>query len=104
MILVADTSAPVAQWIRASVFGTEGRRFESYPVYHFCFTKISKSRMSDFAEAQCESYPVYHFCFTKISKSRMSDFAEAQCESYPVYHFLFFAQEIVVICFCFKMW
>ena len=25
--------APVAQWIRASVFGTEGRRFESYPVY-----------------------------------------------------------------------
>lgn len=26
--------APVAQWIRASVFGTEGRRFESYPVYH----------------------------------------------------------------------
>ena len=26
--------APVAQWIRVSVFGTEGRRFESYPVYH----------------------------------------------------------------------
>ena len=25
--------APVAQWIRASVFGTEGRRFESYRVY-----------------------------------------------------------------------
>lgn len=26
--------APVAQWIRASVFGTEGRTFESYRVYH----------------------------------------------------------------------
>ena len=26
--------APVAQWIRASVFGTEGRRFESVRVYH----------------------------------------------------------------------
>ena len=26
-------SAPVAQWIRASVFGTEGRGFESLPVY-----------------------------------------------------------------------
>ena len=26
--------APVAQWIRASVFGTEGRGFESLPVYH----------------------------------------------------------------------
>lgn len=25
--------APIAQWIRASVFGTEGRRFESYWVY-----------------------------------------------------------------------
>ena len=25
--------APVAQWIRASVFGTEGRGFESLPVY-----------------------------------------------------------------------
>lgn len=25
--------APVAQWIRASVFGTEGRRFESVRVY-----------------------------------------------------------------------
>ena len=32
--------APVAQWIRASVFGTEGRRFESYPVYH-CEIKSS---------------------------------------------------------------
>ena len=27
-------SAPVAQRIRALVFGTRGRRFESYPVYH----------------------------------------------------------------------
>ena len=26
--------APVAQWIRASVFGTEGRGFESLRVYH----------------------------------------------------------------------
>ena len=25
--------APVAQWIRASVFGTEGRRFESVRAY-----------------------------------------------------------------------
>ncbi len=43
MILVADTSAPVAQWIRASVFGTEGRRFESYPVYHFFCEKTQKA-------------------------------------------------------------
>lgn len=28
--------APVAQWIRASVFGTEGRRFESVRVYQNC--------------------------------------------------------------------
>ncbi len=26
--------APVAQWIRAFVFGTKGRTFESYRVYH----------------------------------------------------------------------
>ena len=32
--MVELVHAPVAQWIRASVFGTEGRRFESYPVYH----------------------------------------------------------------------
>ena len=32
--MVEYEHAPVAQWIRASVFGTEGRRFESYPVYH----------------------------------------------------------------------
>ena len=28
------SSAPVAQWIRALVFGTRCRRFESYRVYH----------------------------------------------------------------------
>ena len=33
-IIKLPKCAPVAQWIRASVFGTEGRRFESYPVYH----------------------------------------------------------------------
>ena len=32
--------APVAQWIRASVFGTESRGFESLRVYHFLFKKI----------------------------------------------------------------
>lgn len=31
-----ESVAPVAQWIRASVFGTEGRGFESPRVYH-CF-------------------------------------------------------------------
>ena len=30
-----ESVAPVAQWIRASVFGTEGRGFESLRVYHF---------------------------------------------------------------------
>jgi hypothetical protein len=30
--------APVAQWIRASVFGTEGRRFESVRAYHTYLT------------------------------------------------------------------
>ena len=29
-----ESVAPVAQWIRASVFGTEGRGFESLRVYH----------------------------------------------------------------------
>ncbi len=29
--------APVAQWIRASVFGTEGRRFESVRVYQITY-------------------------------------------------------------------
>ena len=28
-----ESVAPVAQWIRASVFGTEGRGFESLRVY-----------------------------------------------------------------------
>ena len=33
--MIKYSYAPVAQWIRASVFGTEGRRFESYPVYQY---------------------------------------------------------------------
>ncbi len=31
--------APVAQWIRASVFGTEGRGFEPLRVYHLIKTR-----------------------------------------------------------------
>lgn len=34
--------APVAQWIRASVFGTEGRTFESYRVYHLQFGSVAQ--------------------------------------------------------------
>ena len=33
MLNIPNIHAPVAQWIRASVFGTEGRTFESYRVY-----------------------------------------------------------------------
>lgn len=40
--------APVAQWIRASVFGTEGRRFESYPVYHLCSERKAWMKLRNF--------------------------------------------------------
>ena len=36
------SNAPVAQWIRASVFGTEGRGFESLPVYHFLYAPVAQ--------------------------------------------------------------
>ncbi len=41
--LTGTFHAPVAQWIRASVFGTEGRRFESYRVYQFYTIWVSSS-------------------------------------------------------------
>ena len=45
--------APVAQWIRALVFGTRCRRFESYRVYHFYCMK-SLSPLGKTLQAQLE--------------------------------------------------
>ena len=42
--------APVAQWIRASVFGTEGRRFESFRVYQI--KKVSLSSLFYLVDAE----------------------------------------------------
>jgi len=39
--------APVAQWIRASVFGTEGRRFESVRAHHSIVNVAERDNMSE---------------------------------------------------------
>ena len=51
--------ASVAQWIRASVFGTEGRRFESYPVYHALVAQLDRASGSGPEGRTFESCRVY---------------------------------------------
>ena len=52
LLLSGALGAPVAQWIRASDYGSEGRRFKSFRAHHFSYGNCGFPEISHFGIAR----------------------------------------------------